>query len=56
MDYLDTLMDALDVDHDNGITYDEFQLGVLRDTKAASILDLIIHSPSFKKHLANGAL
>ena len=53
---LDTLIDALDVDHDNGITYDEFQLGVLRDADAAAILDTVIRSASFKRCLAHGNL
>jgi len=43
------VMEALDVDHDLGIVYDEFQLGILRDMKAAQIFDHIMLSPAFQR-------
>jgi len=47
MGYVEHLMHTLDVDHDNGITYDEFQIGCLRDAKTAAIFDKIMNSAAF---------
>jgi len=49
--YLEHIMTSLDSDHDRGITYDEFQLGVLRDKETAAIFDKIMESEAFHMSL-----